>query len=470
MKTCRNMIKSFAIIIATITINISCKKQQDDFLNVKANNYDVTPKTLADFQALLDNDAIMNNSYSELGLASSDNYYVIDDNYPSLTSPEKQLYTWTSDIWQSQESAEWNYIYAIVEYSNIVLDGIANVSPDNSIKSSYNNIKGSAYFFRALAFYNLAAAFCKPYTATSAKTDLGIPLRLTSDVNAKSVRSSVQQTYDRIISDLKTAIDLLPLTPLRVTRPSSRAAQALLAKVYLSMEQYSDALQYADAVLKAKSDLLDYNDNSLVTPTATRPFPRNPDNNSEILFYANGWGYATVWPLASISHTDTTLYDSYDINDIRKVAFFYNNSDGTHRFKGTYDAYSKNNFAGLATDELYLIRAECYARAGNTSSSTSDLNALLSKRYTTGTFTALSTNNADTALHWVLVERRKELPFTGTCRWEDLRRLNKDPRFAITIKRIIAGITYTLEPNSPKYILPIPDKEIQLSGIQQNQR
>ena len=59
---------------------------------------------------------------------------------------------------------------------------------------------------------------------------------------------------------------------------------------------------------------------------------------------------------------------------------------------------------------------------------------------------------------------------TGQMRWEDLRRLNKEPRFATTLQRVSKGTTYTLAPNDPKYTFPIPDIEITLSGIPQNPR
>ncbi len=70
----------------------------------------------------------------------------------------------------------------------------------------------------------------------------------------------------------------------------------------------------------------------------------------------------------------------------------------------------------------------------------------------------------------ILEERRKELPFTGQLRWEDLRRLNKDQRFAKILVRTIAGNEYQLLPNSKRYVFPIPDIEIELSGIPQNER
>ena len=58
-------------------------------------------------------------------------------------------------------------------------------------------------------------------------------------------------------------------------------------------------------------------------------------------------------------------------------------------------------------------------------------------------------------LNLILDERRRECICEGT-RWFDLKRLNKDPRFAKTITHTLYGETYTLEPDDNHYVLPIP--------------
>jgi hypothetical protein len=171
---------------------------------------------------------------------------------------------------------------------------------------------------------------------------------------------------------------------------------------------------------------------------------------------------------------DSNLYKSYDINDLRKKILYRANAASQLNFIGTYTggaAFSTSGsrlFSGIATDELYLTRAECYARSGNIAAAMSDLNALMSKRMKTGFFVPFTAANTSEALKLILQERRKETPFRGL-RWIDLRRLNSEGA-NITLTRMIKGQLYTLPPNDPKYVFPIPPDVISLTGMVQNER
>ncbi|WP_411274200.1 hypothetical protein [Daejeonella sp.] len=63
----------------------------------------------------------------------------------------------------------------------------------------------------------------------------------------------------------------------------------------------------------------------------------------------------------------------------------------------------------------------------------------------------------------------KELLFRGT-RWTDLRLLNPNSQFAVTLNRTINNQQAMLQANDKRFVLPIPDVEVQLSGIEQNER
>lgn len=168
------------------------------------------------------------------------------------------------------------------------------------------------------------------------------------------------------------------------------------------------------------------------------------------------------------AQVDSNVYKSFnDPNDLRLAIFFYNNG-GEIEFNSQFD-YNNALSAPIATNEILLTKAECEARLNNTAGAMKDLNALLVIRWVTGTYSNLSASSADDALRQILRERRKELLFTGL-RWSDLRRLNKDSRFATTLYRNINGTIYSLPPNDPRYALPIPDNEINLNPIPQNPR
>ncbi|MBD1366578.1 RagB/SusD family nutrient uptake outer membrane protein [Mucilaginibacter sp. ZT4R22] len=447
----------YIILLSAVIFSVaSCKKS---FLDEKSDKSLLVPTTLSDFQSMMDNIITMN-STPGLNVISADEFYTTDNGWKSWVTPmERNSYLWLSNIYEGSTTPDWDVPYQQVFYANIVLDGLEAIKPDANTQNNYNQIKGSALFYRAFAFYNLAQLFAAPYDQRNATQQPGIPIRLNSDVNIKSVRGTVQQTYDQVISDLSTAETLLNAQVTYKSRPGKAAVDALLARVYLTMGNYTQAAVNATTAIKSNNKLIDYN---TLTPGASRPFPNIlPNGNDEVLYYAtiNAYSYS----YEALTYIDTDLYNLYETNDLRKTVFFRLNGTG-YNFRGSYAYF----FSGLATDELYLTRAECYARLNNLSGALADLNTLLSNRYVTGTL-PFTTTNINAALTKILLERRKELISRGT-RWTDLRRLNKEPRFATTLSRNLDGNTYTLLPNGTRYLFPIPDDEISGSGIVQNPR
>ena len=138
-------------------------------------------------------------------------------------------------------------------------------------------------------------------------------------------------------------------------------------------------------------------------------------------------------------------------------------------FKGNYNQSASNYFSGISTDEIFLIRAESFARKNLITEAMSDLNKLLITRWRSGTYVNMSALNQADALTKILSERRKELLFRGK-RWMDLRRLNMDISFAVTLTRNLNGVNFTLPPNDKKYVYPIPKNEVRLTGLVQNPR
>jgi hypothetical protein len=241
----------------------------------------------------------------------------------------------------------------------------------------------------------------------------------------------------------------------------------MLARVYLAMRDYANAKLYSNLSLGLYNSLLDFN---TLTPVNNPVPPVNFVNNPEVIFmHTLNLSYYLLGSSRE-ALIDTNLYRSYHPSDLRRITFFGTNGNNAY-FKGSYAAVDGGDyilFDGIATDEVYLIRAEGFARTGQKDSAMADLNTLLRKRWQTGTFSDLNAIDATDALNQILTERRKELLFRGL-RWSDLRRFNLESA-NITLKRIINGITYTLPPNDPRWVSLIPQLEISRSGIPQNPR
>jgi tetratricopeptide (TPR) repeat protein len=441
--------KHFIILILIAGFFCSgCKKQ----LDTKPDSTLVTPGNSTDVQALLDYAPVMlvNASADE---ASADDYFLPATTFNGLSSnAQRGIYTWDKDHFFTGPSSEWGVLYAKVYYCNIALETLSRLAPS----ATNDNLRGQALFKRGRTFWQVANIWTLPYDASSAVSDLGIPLRLNSNFEEQSMRASVSQTYERIIKDLKTAIPLLPEIVASPIRPSRPAAYGMLSRVYLSMRNYQSAKLYADSALALSGALLDYN---TVNASPSLPFSLP---NPEVLSYSYH-SNALVGP--SNARMDTVLLALYDVTDLRKALYFRSRPGGLWSFKGSYANYSL--FAGIATDELYLTRAECYARAGLVDEALADLNMLLVNRYKTGTFVAVTAVTPGQALDTILQERRKELIMRT--RWMDLRRLNKEGA-GIVLRRLENNISYELLPGSQRYALPLPEDVIAISGMKQNPR
>lgn len=450
---------SFILLICSLLGASSCKK----WLDAKPNQQLAIPSTMQDCQALLANSNTMNSTYSFLPELTSDNYYLTLSRYTNLQLQEKAHYNWQQNADVSYN--HWQNVYARILNANQVIEILDDIIPGTGEKATWNTLKGSALFFRGFSLLCAADIWAKAYDSTTAVKDMGVPIRLSSDLNEVTERGTVQQTYDRIIQDLKDAVELLPAdlpesAISKCTMLTKSTAYAALARLYLSMGAYGDALENANTVLQQYSALMDYNN---LDPTAANPIE---NLNEEVIFLAqSGFSVALLRGL-----TDSVLMNTYNPDDLRRSIFYRDNADNTYTFKGGYNgqpAYLL--FEGLATDEMYLIKAECLARAGNTADAMTTLNQLLMKRWRTGTFTPLTAGNAQAALDIILQERRKELVFRGL-RWSDLRRLNKDPRYAITLQRDLDNQIYELPPNDLRYVFLIPSEVLTRVNIPQNPR
>lgn len=443
---------TFYLICAFVTpiFLSSCEKYLDQkpLINL------ATPESLNDLQALLDNAARLNESSTCIDEMLTTNFYVTDDVYNNVAihaASEMQLYIWKDD---GLYDYPWSTLYGTsIYYANTVMDALPRVGQKKNTDLQRNLIKGRALFHRAFSFYRLAQLYSKPFSE-SAKDEPGIVLKLTSNIGEKLTRSTIGESYERILKDIKEAAELLPVSVEFPTCPNKAAAYGLLARVYLSIRDYANAKTYAESCLSERKYLLDYNE---LVPIGPSPIPQL---NAEILFHSTGG-------LMSFSSGDRNiseeLYQLYEDTDLRKEVFFKQTSSGAINFQGSYNGSTGiwKGFDGITTAEIVLVYAECLARENNVEAAMASFNELWIKRCRKNRYTPLTANSASEALEVILKERRKELVGRGIW-WSDLRRLNLDGR-NISLVRTINNITYQLLANDPKWTLKVPQTVLDLN-------
>ena len=447
------MKNKLAILLILVGFTTSCER----FLEEKPDINMVVPESPEDLRALLDISQYMNISPQVLEICSDD-YYLETSDWNSLGSPtDRNLYIWNEEVYKEARSdGAWMNCYVQVYYANVVIHTIESGNMLQANRAEAENLLGAAFFYRAKAFFEIAQIWADPYDSINADNRLGIPLRLTPDFNVPNTRSTLEQTYRQILTDLTKAAEFLGYDPSEhVNRPSQCAAYAMLARVYLTMGNFMLAAEMAEKALSIKNVLMDYND---LDTTAMLPFKRF---NVEVVFNS----YLTTSTPTRRAKIDSVLYGSYQVSDLRKYLFFVALPNGGYGFKGSYYEDNAVYFNGLTTAELYLICAESYMEIGDLQRSSNFLNDLLQKRYEHGAVFSYSGSESDYE-DIVIRERRKELVFRGV-RWSDVRRYNTSGR-DIVMERNIGGERFFLQKGSPRFTVPIPESVISISGIQQN--
>ncbi|TDS12339.1 RagB/SusD family nutrient uptake outer membrane protein [Sphingobacterium paludis] len=442
-----NNIRTYLAILGLLS---SCS----NYLDVKPDAGLATIERASELYALLDNEFVMH-AQIITGEDLADNYYVLDQTWNASGSEiarNKYIYSSTEN-----DEVGWSLIYEEVYYTNVVLERVEELR-ERLTPAIYNEIKGTALFYRSLAFFEALTIFSMPYRVGENEDALGIPLRTTADVNISFPRAAVGACYRKIFEDLAMSVDLLPSTTAVQTRPSKRAARALQARVAFDIADYERAFAFAQLVLQEESTLLNF---ATINHTAALPFDMY---NIEVIHYTNRFSEFLA-PQRSI--VDSVLYASYTDTDYRKRCYFQFNADANAIFKGSFLQARNTQFTGLSTSEMYLTCIESALRTNREEAARQWLEPYFRMRYMPTGIPNMAISTTE-LLALVQSERRKELIYRNR-RWSDIRRRNLDGE-NIVLQRRLNGQLYRLEPNSLGYALPIPLEAIRYGGIEQNMR
>lgn len=402
----------------------------------------------------------------------------------AATSHFDDIYQYNYTDQDSYLLSIWNYGYKVVDNSARAIKaakGLYESSSDED-KATLDVAMGEAYALRGYANLLLVNIFGHQIKVDgqdfSAQPGLVVseePIAAFQEVE----RSTVGQTYEKIVSDFKSALEHFATAggdQGQAVYFTKASVEGLLARTYLYMENFDDAYTYAQQALA------DAKISSLATTAAEyKALYNTTGSNSESIFYlainskdnfsanSNGTLWSTYGYLPS-----PKLRKMYGENDCRTSVFGYTVTDGVEYFKGgKLSDFLSGNSANATNylvnaSEMFLIEAEAKLRA-----TTPDLDAaktallVVAKRNADIQTVADLPSTKDGLFAFLKDERARELFQEGHRLW-DLRRWNeKASVYAYGAPEV--KYTYT-NYNISDLVFPIPVDEINAGfGVKQNE-
>jgi len=465
MKNINNKIHLFCILV---TLVLSCDCQLDigpeDSLtpDVVLSNAALAEGALVGAYARMRSDNVFNGTTQLTQEWMSDNVNFLGS-FPTF----QEIRDYTTIASNGSIGAYWRDHFFIIASTNFLINTLPITEISDLTDSDRARLIAEAKFIRAITNFNLVNLFAQPFQI-SGGTNEGIPIVtefFEGDIAPFQLgRSSVNEVHAFIEQDLLEAIPNLPEAGSR-GRASIGAARALLARLYLYRDQFTEAADLANQVIQSPQYEL-----------ASDYTFFNQDDASEHIFQVinnsvngqtSGTGFSGLSNAAPIGRGDApfsqNLLDTFaeEAGDLR---FSTLNAMGTDAVAGTSTFSTKfpdgvnlsDNAPVLRITEMYTIRAEANLRAGTTlgDSPLNDINLLRNR----AGLPPLTTVDLATILN----EKRKELCFEGQRRM-DLLRNGMDLRR--TGQANIADAAF----GANRTILPIPTSERDLNpNISQN--
>lgn len=343
----------------------------------------------------------------------------------------------------------WNAWYNGIYRCNDVLGHMAGKTLVNGDK-----YRGEALFLRSWWYFSLYRVFG------------GVPVTTTvvSPADAKNIaRCSDEDMYNRLTEDLTEAIALLPEKRSKeVARVTKIAAQALLAKVYLTFGKYPEAQ-------KVLEDAMTDTGYGLMATTA-QVFDISNKMNKEIIFalyynktndHGHGYWYSTNTNVLADVRNPTpefkAIYSADDnrLNLINTYTKITNSLYAMTKWMDTYDAQFTqqvgNDFPLLRYADVVLMYAEALGQQGNISGALTYLNKTR-KRAGLAELTEAEVADKKAFIRELADERGREFALEGQ-RWFDLVRLDLAVDF-------FKARGYSVD--SHNLLFPIPQDQIEI--------
>lgn len=402
---------------------------------------------------------------------------------PLVTDNMRFQYNFLSKPDSEQETAAVGYIWKSVLKAlsdiNMLLYYIPDVEKNYPNEKEYLEfIRAEGLFARALVIFDLNRCYAQPYNYTADASHLGVPALTHVPAAAEPVlRNTSKQTYARITDDLNEAIGIFSSikTDYRQSTLNDRsrfasltACEALLARVYLYMDNFPKAEEYASKVIAKVpltpfdkyQSIFDGNTSLGANDESVFKLSGNQAGHSLYSFY-NAAGNPKFYAA-------DTLVNMMDNGDVRKGMITNFSYRSTMKYY-TADPNNDNIYYDIQVmraSEMYLIRAEAICQQGvRLDEAAADVKAIVARAHGIGVDQVkLTYSDRDQLLDLVEIERIKELCFEGHRFFDIVRRKHNLVREAATNSTV-----HRMDYPNDRFVLPIPFIERQSNpAIQQN--
>ena len=449
--------KKYIFLLFTLAC-VSCT----DYLDIKP--YDRTiPQSTDDYSALIHKmcDGIDKGDYEWVAgnFTLTVNFESFADNMETnLSDADSRLDDYVGTYLSDKQRAYSN-LYEQIRNSNIVLDNYQ----DGRDTREGQDIIGTAYAIRGVCYYQLLRMFCAPPLADDAK--LGVPLVTEFDMEAKPVRSTIQETIAQVESDLKAALACDIQEPMY--RFNNDVINGYLARLYHWCGRWQEARDLAVDLL-AKYPLLS-GDDYVAMMTTQYGLKGNR------LFMANLFSYNPL----TLSDLETDLQKRP--LSARYTSLFAEGTNDIRRKNNLFFNRKRKNkkllFSDMRSAEFALIAMECAYHLGDNATALQELNNFRKNRitgmyiYNNLTLPAVDANELiqvdalgnplTPLLQAILNERRKEFYLENGDRWFELKR-NGRPEWWVAVPDANDNTKYwKYWTRKYMYTWPIPVEDIQ---------
>lgn len=252
---------------------------------------------------------------------------------------------------------QWEKRYTVIARANQVIRNIDKVQAAQPVKNKY---LGEALFMSSRMYFELASNY--------GDSRAGVPIAdrtKAPDTTPIPRAANVTENYNYIVNDLKKAVELLPtqesLSPEEYGRPHKAAAMALLAKVYLFMEDWKNAEFWANEVMAKGNRALmanyadvfkaenSYGSEYIWSVPSTPKFTSWGSILPGVLLENKAWGEYNGW---GYFQPTKELFDEFETGDARRTAtilkpgdkFVFNGKERIYASTNSLSGYQFNKY------------------------------------------------------------------------------------------------------------------------------